>query len=86
NLRDVDVAIARGATPEGAPVVLACSVGIDVELVPAAADARAMLDPDAELWLVMPERDDHPVTRRLAGRLLQPARVVTVPDSWRFLG
>jgi hypothetical protein len=85
NLNDVDVAIAQGTTPEGAPVVVACSVGIDVELVPAAADARARRAPDAELWLVVPERDDHPVTRRLAERLVSPARVVTVPDSWRFL-
>jgi hypothetical protein len=86
NLSDVDVAVARGTTTEGAPVVVACSVGIDVELVPAAADARARVAPDAELWLVVPERDDHPVTRRLAERLESPARVVTVPDSWRFLG
>jgi hypothetical protein len=85
NLSDVDVAIAQGTAPDGAPVVVACSVGIDVELVPAAADARAMLDADAELWLVVPERDDHPVTRRLAERLQHPARVLTVPDAWRSL-
>jgi hypothetical protein len=85
NLSDVDVAIAKGATPEGTPVVVACSVGIDVELVPAAADARALLDPDAELWLVVPERDDHPITRGLAARLAAPARVLTVPDAWRSL-
>jgi hypothetical protein len=85
NLSDVDVAVALGATHDGAPVVVVCSVGIDVEMVPAAADARALLDPAAELWLVVPERDDHPVTRRLAGRLEVPARVVTVPDAWRSL-
>jgi hypothetical protein len=86
NLRDVDIAVGEGETPDGSPVVVACSVGIDVELVPAAADARAMLDPDAALWLVVPERDDHPVTRRLAARLRAPARVVIVPDTWRSLG
>ena len=85
NLSDVDVAVAQGTTAEGTSVVVVCSVGIDVELVPAAADARALLDPDAELWLVVPERDDHPVTRRLAERLQAPARVVTVPDAWRSL-
>jgi hypothetical protein len=85
NLSDVDVAVARGATPGGEPVVVVCSVGIDVELVPAAADARALLDPDAALWLVVPQRDDHPVTRRLAERLRSPARVLTLPDAWRSL-
>jgi hypothetical protein len=86
NLSDVDVAVAQGTTVGGDPVVVVCSVGIDVELVPAAADARALLDPHAELWLVVPERDDHPVTRHLAGRLQHPARVLTVPDPWRSLG
>jgi hypothetical protein len=85
NLRDVDVAVAEGATPDGNPVVVVCSVGIDVELVPAAADARARLDPGAELWLVVPERDDHPITRGLSQRLEAPARVLTVPDAWRSL-
>jgi hypothetical protein len=85
NLRDVDVAVATGKTSEGRSVVVACSVGIDVELVPAAADARAVLDPTAELWLVVPERDVHPVTRRLADRLRSPARIVTVGDDWRHL-
>jgi hypothetical protein len=85
NLRDVDVAVATGVTPEGRSVVVACSVGVDLELVPAAADARAMLDPSAELWLVVPERDQHPVTRRLADRLRSPARLVTVSDDWRRL-
>ncbi|MGH9211596.1 MAG: hypothetical protein ACRD2C_13065 [Acidimicrobiales bacterium] len=64
-------------------VVVACSVGVDVDLVPAAADARGALDPEAELWLVVPERDDHPTTRHLAAHLRMPARVVTVPDAWR---
>src|SRR5262249_55178140 len=82
-LRDLDIAVGEGLTSDGSPVVVACSVGIDIELVPAAADARAMLDPDAALWLVVPERDDHPVTRKLAARLREPARIVTVPDSWR---
>jgi hypothetical protein len=85
NLRDVDVAVATGVTPEGRSVVVACSVGVDLELVPAAADAREMLDPGAELWLAVPERDQHPVTRRLADRLRSPARLVTVSDDWRSL-
>lgn len=86
NLRDRGVAVASGTTAEGGPVVVTCSVGIDLDLVPAAADARLAVAPDAELWLVVPERDDHPGTRRLAGSLREPARVVPVPGDWRALG
>jgi hypothetical protein len=84
NLLDQGLAVAVGKkADDGGPVVVACSVGIDLELVPAAADSREVLDPDAELWLVLPERDDHVVTRRLAGWLHDPAHVVLVPDDWQ---
>lgn len=83
NLRDRAVAIAVGRDAEGGDVVVACSVGVDLDLVPAAADARATHAPEARLLLVVPERDDHHVTRALAARLRRPAEVVTVPDDWR---
>lgn len=64
--------------------VVVCSVGIDLDLVPYAADARlAAGAADARLVLVLPERDAHPVTRNLAAALAVPAEVVTVPDTWR---
>jgi hypothetical protein len=78
NLKDRGVACAIG---EGSVVV--CSVGIDLDLVPSAADARAHLAPDGELVLVVPERDDHPVTRSLAARLRLPATIITIPGDWR---
>jgi hypothetical protein len=83
NLRDPAVAIARGTDREGQSVVVACSVGVHLDLVPAAADARAVLDPGARLLLALPERDAHPVTRALADRLDTPAELVPVPDDWR---
>jgi hypothetical protein len=83
NLRDKGIAVARGAWPDGAPVVVACSVGIDLDAVPAAADARQALDPDADLLVVVPERDAHPVTLALAARLARPAEVVALPGDWR---
>jgi hypothetical protein len=83
NLRDTAVAIALGERADGAPVVVACSVGIDLDLVPAAADARLSAAPDAELLLVVPERDAHPVTRDLARRLARPAQVVALEGDWR---
>lgn len=72
-----------GVDAEG-PVVVACSVGIDLELVPAAADVRAVHSPDARLVLALPERDAVPVTRRLAASLVRPAEVVTPGDGWRL--
>ena len=64
----------------GAPVVVVCSAGIDLDLVPFAADARdALAEPDTRLLLAVPEGDDHPVTRELAARLAVPAEVVPVP-------
>jgi hypothetical protein len=83
NLRDTAVAMAAGETEAGAPVVVACSVGVDLDLVPAAADTRLSVDAGAGLVLVVPERDAHPVTRELAGRLVHPAELVTVEDDWR---
>ena len=83
NLRDPAVAFALGVDAGGAAVVVACSVGVHLDLVPAAADARAVLAPSARLLLVLPERDAHPVTRALAARLLEPAEVVPLDGDWR---
>jgi hypothetical protein len=75
--RDVAAGVADG-------VVVVCSVGIDLDLVPAAAEARLALDPESDLVLVVPDRDDHPVTRALAGRLSTGAEVRTVAGDWRL--
>lgn len=83
NLRDPAIAMALGADRDGREVVVACSVGIHLDLVPAAADARHALAPHARLLLVVPERDAHPVTRRLAERLQHPAELVAVSGDWR---
>lgn len=52
------------------------SVGVDVDLVPAAVDAGAHV-------LVVPEADAHRVTTDLAALLKEPATVKTVPNDWR---
>jgi hypothetical protein len=57
--------------------VYVCSAGIDLDLVPAAADARLSVDETAALVLVVSPRDDHPITRRLAAALKRPATIVT---------
>lgn len=69
---------ATGIDVEGRPVVVVCSVGVDLDLVPAAAHARLLDGRDARLVLAVPERDVHPVTVALAAALAQPAEVVAV--------
>jgi hypothetical protein len=66
NLKDPVPCVAVGESPSGEPLVVVCSVGIDLDLVPFAVDARAMHAPEASVILVVPERDASPVTLRLA--------------------
>jgi hypothetical protein len=81
-LHRTGVAVAAGEAPDGAPVVVACSVGVDPELVPVAADARLHHAPDAHLVLVVPPRDLLPVTSALAAALARPAEIVPVEGDW----
>jgi hypothetical protein len=83
NLLASGVASAVGATPDGVPVVVTCSTGVDLDLVPAAADDRAAHAPDARLILAVPARDALPVTLALAGALAAPADVVPLDGEWR---
>jgi len=103
DLRSRAPAPALGLGEDGAPVVVVCSVGIDPDLVPVAADVRAaaragLVAPAPWIehpWagypgggrpglvLVVPEGDDHAVTRELAAALVEPAAVRTVPGDWR---
>jgi hypothetical protein len=63
DLRQAAPAPAAGVDLEGRPVVVVCSAGIDVDLVPSAVDARLADGRGARLLLVVPEVDDHPLTR-----------------------
>jgi hypothetical protein len=88
HLRARAVAPAVGADAGGARLAVVCSTGVDPELVPAAVDVRLAAGLDGgvgRLALVVPERDDHPVTRRLAAMLAEPAEIRTVPSDWRLL-
>ena len=78
---DTVAAIAVGPGRDGQSLVVACSAGIDLDLVPTAADARLMHEPAAGLVLAVPDRDDHPTTQALAAALADPARVVRVPTA-----
>jgi hypothetical protein len=85
NVKDPWPAVLSGVDADGGEVVVVCSVGVDLDLVPYASDARATDAPDARLVLVLPERDAVDITRRLAGRLREPADLVTVGDGWRSI-
>jgi hypothetical protein len=83
DLRKPAPAPAAGVDPEGRPILAVFSTGVDVDLVPAAVDARLADSRNPRLVIVVPERDDHPFLRPMAEALKEPAEVVTVPDDWR---
>jgi hypothetical protein len=84
NLKDTGIATAIGTDAEGRDVVVTCSTGVDLELVPGAADDRLAHAPEARLVLAVPTRDALAVTTELASHLAVPAEVVTVDDDWRM--
>jgi hypothetical protein len=84
NLKEPGVATAVGVDLDGRPVVVTCSTGVDLELVPGAADDRLTHDPAARLILAVPTKDALAVTTELAGHLTVPADVVPVGDDWQM--
>ena len=83
--KDPSPAVAYGLTPEGRRLVVVLCVGIDLDVVPFAADARLFLDPDAELTVALPRRDAHGVIAAMAAKLVDPAQIVEIDDEWRTL-
>jgi hypothetical protein len=82
-LGEEGVATAVGVDADGEPLVVVCSTGVYLDLVPSAADDRLTHAPDARLVLAVPARDAVPVTTELASRLLHPAEVHAVAGDWR---
>lgn len=85
DLPEAGAAPAVGTTSTGRLVLVVCSVGVDLDLVPTAGDCRLFhgsTDPVPPLWLVVPDGDDLPVTSSLASRLSPAAEVRTVPRGW----
>lgn len=84
DLRAAAPAPAAGTTSDtGAPLLVVCSVGTDLDLVPAATDAHAADGRNPHIRFVVPEGDDLPSTRDLVDLLTIPADLVTVPPDWR---
>jgi len=86
NLTEEGVATAVGVHETGVEVVVCCSTGVYLDLVPTAADDRLTHAPGARLVLAVPERDAVAVTVDLAAQLASPAEVVAVPGDWQQLG
>ena len=81
DLRTATPAPAVGEDADGGPVVVVCSTGIDLDLVPTAADTWLRDGRDARLVVAVPARDAHPATAELAAALVHPAEVVAVPPA-----
>jgi hypothetical protein len=82
DLPEVGAAPCVGRLVDGSSAVVVCSAGIDLDVVPTAADCRLMYAPQGQLIIAVPEGDDVPVNRRLAAALARPADVLTVPKDW----
>jgi hypothetical protein len=76
NVKDRVPCVALASRDGGRHVLLVCSVGVDLDLVPYALDARAAAvaatpsvgaGEGLDVWLVTPPRDLVPVTAELAG-------------------
>lgn len=83
DLRQPAAAPAAGVDARGNALLVVCSVGTDIDLVPSAADAWLADGRKPRLVLCVPEGDDHPMTRDLVAALAIPAELVTVPPDWR---
>ncbi|MEM9466716.1 MAG: hypothetical protein AAGA90_15190 [Actinomycetota bacterium] len=62
-------------------VLVVCSVGVDLGLLPAVADLVTVHEPD-EVRFVLPERDRLPYIERLGERLPVPVQFRSIPSPW----
>ncbi|MFN8053065.1 MAG: hypothetical protein U0Q22_16590 [Acidimicrobiales bacterium] len=76
SLRESQPAALAGVGADGGAVVVVCTAGVDLDVVPLAADTRASVDPAAELLICGPERILVDATRAVGAALRMPARFV----------
>ncbi len=81
-LKDPHPAAAVGTDTDGSALMVVCSRGVDLALVPLAADTLAMHDPAARLVLALPGVDHHVATTSLVGMLRVGAEIVDVAVGW----
>ncbi len=83
DLRETVPAPAAGTDQEGRRLLVLCSVGVDLDLVPTAADVWLADGRQPRLVLCVPEGDAYPALRELASLLHPPVQIVTVASAWR---
>lgn len=81
-MKDTHPAGSVGRDPDGSGVVVVTSIGVDLSVMPLAADLRSSFDESARLVVAVPPADVHPVLGRLAGMLTPNAQIVPVPTQW----
>ncbi len=81
-LRTSAPAAARGRDVAGRPLIVVCSAGVDLDLVPAALELVAQSDASARLVLAVPPSDLVASTRRVAGLALEVPEIVAVVPPW----
>ena len=88
SLSDRAPCVAVGRRVDGTAAVIVCSVGVDLDVVPYAADARlaagvgaGVVGTTPETLIVVPERDLLPVTSELAELLREPLSLVSLERS-----
>ncbi len=81
-LKDAHPAAALGTDSHGSSLLVVCSRGVDLSLVPLAADTLAMHDPSARLVLALPGVDHHAATKVLVDMLRDGAEIVDVAVGW----
>lgn len=77
NLKDPAPCVAEGLTADGERVVVVCSTGVDLDVVPYCTDARRSTGID-RCMLVVPTRDAIPLQHHLAAVASPPVDIVAV--------
>lgn len=80
-IKDVAIAAAVGLALTGERVLVACTVGIDLDAVPAAVDIAAQHGAD-RIMIVLPDRDRHPIVQAVANQSRLPIEFVSAPEPW----
>ena len=77
---NTDPAPALGTGQSGEPLMVVCGAGIDLDLIPEAADLRLSYSPAAELVIVVPERDMG--LNSILVDKLQNTTMIGLPPPW----
>lgn len=85
NLKDAAPCVAAGVDQQGRSLRVVCAVGVDLDLIPFAVDARLAAEAEQpgvaegdRIVLVTPSRDRLPVFDELVGQLRRPMEFVSV--------